>query len=568
MASDNPVHAEVYTNNMTGTWTNVTDITVGGNWLEMYPEDKQRVDTRGDTDDLYMQDMAIGDGQTDFVINGTGTGTLKIYGLDANTQVAAVDKNTNAVLGTNTTTSNGVLWIDISLSSHTVTLQSGDGLPQLSNEQPTGTQSTTPSQVSIDVNDTDFPNDQVDVTFYLDGNQVGTDTLTSNGTASTSISPSPGTHTVEANATDSYGQYAVKEWSFGVPNTLYLRNETQPSQIIKDDMNVSFYERDGDYIFSRDTSDGTIDMSGLNTTEYIATVKPQNSSWTQRTVYIPDIAEVQDIYLLNTTVYETVTTRFVLNDPTAQYTSRSLLIIKRDINNTFQRIVADEFGAEGLTATLQKNTRYRLVVRNRQGVSQTVGPYRGELNETVDVVPGEPTIPLEGSADGWSSNAGLNNQTLEYRYSDPENETDKVKVWIHERNNKSNQLRPNTTYFNLGNFSARLTLTANESQKEWVVVYIIDRNDETFTKPHVLSNRPDILPPLAKEWLWIPAVLVLFMTAGAFSVLNVGVGSVVTSLMGGIFWWLGLLNGAATAAGVALAIFLSVMLHIYRTSGP
>jgi hypothetical protein len=570
LASSNSVHGEVFTTNMTGTWTNVTRISAGGNWLEIYPEDKGRIDVRGDTSGISIYETRqLDDGQTDFRINGTngGTGTVKVYNVPAGTTIAAIDAQSGAVLDSNTSTSNGVLWLDIGLSSHNVQLQSGDGLPQLSNPQPEGTQSTAPGQLSIDVNDTDFPNDDITVTFYLDGSQVGTDTLTSNSTASVSVSPSPGQHTVRVNATDSYGQYAVEEYTFGVPNTLYLRNETRPSQKISTPTNVSFYERDGDFIFSRNTSDGTIDLSGLNVTEFIVTARPQ-SDYTNRTVYIPDIADVQTIYLLNQTVYPTVENRFVLNDPTAQYGSESLLIISRGINNTYTRIVADEFGAEGVTATLQQDVRYRLRVRNNDGDTQSIGPYRADVSETVEVVPGEPTIPLEGSGDGWSSNAELQNRTLEYRYADDENETGKVTVWIHEKNNKSNTLVANTTYFNLGEFSAQTTLDTNESKQTWVVKFIIDRNNEEFTKRHEVSNRPDILPKIADEWLWIPGVLALFLTAGMFSVLNVGVGAVTTSVVGGILWWVGILTGPASAASVALAIFLSVVYNIYRTSGP
>ncbi|MFB6198929.1 MAG: hypothetical protein ABEI52_11795, partial [Halobacteriaceae archaeon] len=42
LASDNSVHAGVHTSNMTGTWTNLTEITTNGNTLEVYPQTKQR----------------------------------------------------------------------------------------------------------------------------------------------------------------------------------------------------------------------------------------------------------------------------------------------------------------------------------------------------------------------------------------------------------------------------------------------------------------------------------------------------------------------------------------------
>jgi hypothetical protein len=76
------------------------------------------------------------------------------------------------------------------------------------------------------------------------------------------------------------------------------------------------------------------------------------------------------------------------------------------------------------------------------------------------------------------------------------------------------------------------------------------------------------LPGLDQEWRLIAAVLMLFVTAGAFSVLNSAIGGVIIALQGGILWWTGWLEGATSAVLIVFALFISVLAHLYSKSGP
>jgi hypothetical protein len=72
---------------------------------------------------------------------------------------------------------------------------------------------------------------------------------------------------------------------------------------------------------------------------------------------------------------------------------------------------------------------------------------------------------------------------------------------------------------------------------------------------------------LGEGWTTGIGVFVLLITGMMFSELNRGVGAVVTSLVGGILWQVGLLSLAATGPAVVLAIGISVVIH-YRGGAP
>jgi hypothetical protein len=182
----------------------------------------------------------------------------------------------------------------------------------------------------------------------------------------------------------------------------------------------------------------------------------------------------------------------------------------------------------------------------------------------VEVQPGTPTISLNFTDTGYAYNAVLNNRTLEYAYSDPDGLTDELTVWIHERGNPSNKLMPNQTAIDIGNFSAIETLSENESEKEWVVHFIADRNGETFDAEVIVGNQKDLTPPIDSGWKLIIGVGLLFLFAGAFSVLNAAIGAVIVSLVGGVLWYIGFLGGATTGAAVVIAIFISVVSYMYK----
>jgi len=172
-----------------------------------------------------------------------------------------------------------------------------------------------------------------------------------------------------------------------VPDTLFIRNETNHSQLIDNvgTVDVRFF---GDSeVYTRDTDDGTVNMSGLPVGQsFIVTASPPDgTNYTDRTVFVTNIYEQQSVYLLNTSINPTITGRFVLDDPTGQFGSDSVLYIEKPINVSgtvqYQTIHADEFGAEGVTATLQESERTGCVSGRPTAPRRlSAVPRRGERN--------------------------------------------------------------------------------------------------------------------------------------------------------------------------------------------
>jgi len=447
--------------------------------------------------------------------------------------------------------------------------------PVISDISPAGDLDAEPSQISAQINDSDFDidGDSVEVNIILDGSVIDTQTISSNQTITTSMPSSGqtgGEHTIEIEATDSYSQTTTETQSYRVPDTLFVVEENAPSVSVPVNGEVRFFPGDtdeGSEVFSRRSSSGEINMTGLPVNEdFIVEIEPTDTDiYTQRTIYIESIYEQETAYLLNTTEYDTVQSRFVLNDPTGRFDSESVLKILRpvDVNGgtEYQTIVGDRFGTEGVTATLERDTRYQLRVSG-EDFEQTVGPYRADTTETVEVEPGTTSIDLSSGPETWVANAAIDENNIEFAFSDPADLTSQLTVFIHERGNKSNQPVANQTFMDIGEASAIVQVPEEQADKEWVVEFIVNRDGESFTTRETLSNRKNLTPPIDPAWQALIAIGALVLLAGAFSVLNAAIGAVIVSMFGGLLFFLGFLGGATSGIAVGIAIFVSVIGHI------
>lgn len=562
---------------ITGTWTTVTDINAsGGANIKLDPEDKRAINVSGAITYIKFRDAALDDGTADFTYRGPdGTDSIvTVRGLAANTTVSAIDTQTGDTLGIATTDANGVATFELANSEHTVELESGgDDPPQLSDPRPDTNVSTAPDNFSVQVDHDDFPGDEVNLTWYHEGSQFATTTgINSSGRYNVSAPTlNDGLNDWSVVAEDEQGNIDIVNATVGLPGTLYIRNETNASELVDSPVTVTVAFKNGTNVTTVETTDGTIDMTGLPTTDFIVTVEASENYY-KRVVYFQSIIGARSVYMLNTS-YSAVETRFELDDPTGQFPANSLIIIKKAINksgtNKYRTMYSDKFGVEGVTADLEQDQRYLISVRSPSGVVQQIGPYRSDTSETVTVRPGNPTLGLGEMQEGWGSAAALSNTTLEWRYADPTNSTQSVTIWIHEKNNKSNQLRKNVTYYDLGNVSGTYTLTQNESQKVWKVNFVIEFDDgQSVIASTTVQKGVSLVPNLSREWRLITGIGMLLISAGVFSILNAGVGGVVVALEGGVLWWSGWLDGATIGAAVVLALFVAVIMHIYTSQGP
>ena len=563
-------------------WTTVTELEVTGAELTISLANKQRIAIEGPVETLEYRDMDVDDGQTDFIYggpSGQGTTTLTVHDLPTDTAVRAVNESSNERIDWDDTGDDGVASFDLTHSTTPVTLQS-DSAPSIDELDPDGNLSTPPDELRAHVSDDDFPHDELTVEFYWNDDLIGTETATEAGWVATteSFTVDQGLNDYRVEVTDEYGNERTASTTVGVPETLDIRNETNPDELITSPVNVTITWFGSDEIVDRTTDDGTIDMTGLPLEDMIITVDPDRD-YHPRTVYIKSIIEQQSVYLLNQSE-DSIETRFVLDDVTGQFDSTAILYIDKPINQSgtisMETIHADEFGVEGVTAILESDQRYNLRVEQNSR-TQDLGPYRSDASETVSVQPGAPAIQIEDYAEGWGTGVDIENVgdeespdwRLFIRYDDPDELTDSVEIAIHERNNPDNSLRANQTYVDSQSIDVQEPLTVAESETEWVVTFVIDRAGEEMTVTEIASRHADaVISLLSNRYRLAFGIVAIFMFGGAFSVLNRGAGAIMTALTGGLLYWVGWLTGATTAAAVLIFLFVAIVYNIYLTGGP
>lgn len=445
--------------NIEGSWTIGTAIDSNGNDLTINPADKPSVTVGDGIDSIeFRGSVTADDGTKDIVYSASSSASVTIRNAPANTVLRAVDADTGSYLGGGTSDGSGeVTFSSLDSGSHDVELHAGNAAPTLSNPDPEGNLSSSSTSLSIDVNDTDFGDtgDEISVEFWLDGSSVGTDTLTSNGTASVSISqPSAGSHDLRAVATDDLGATTEREWVFGVPDELRIYNESAPYNLVNSptEATVTFYASDGS-VHTRSTTNGVIDFSGLPPDEAFI-VEAEASNYTSRRIYIESLIEQQRIYLLPEDA-TTANVVFALQDNSGQFTpvDESILYIEKPLNisgNTqYQVITSDQFSAtREVPTTLEDDQRYRLRLEGPDKNTRVLGAYRtaGDDSATLNVG----TVQFESGTEADSpvfeaSMQKINGQqTIRIKYLDPANATDELTLKAVNQTS-GNVLRPETT---------------------------------------------------------------------------------------------------------------------------
>lgn len=392
-----------------GTWTTVTNINADANTIQIDPGDKDQVTVGSELTRIeWRTNIAADDGTVDFAyVGGTGNSRVTLNGVSADTRLAAVDASTGTVLDEATSGSGGSVTFDeLDSGTHDVTIQSFEPhTPALSNAAPTGQTASPPTELSVDVTDGDFPRgDSVTVEFTLDGSVISTQTITSNETVTASVPSSGqtgGDHEWNVTATDDYGESTRQNNSYSVPTTLFIHDEETAEAIDDQQVNLTVYTRDDTpEILSFNTSDGEVDLaSGFPSSEPFVVVA-ESEGYLDRRIYVQNVYETQDLYLLNESVASTEII-FAIEDYTGRYPpDQTVLQVQRGINGNWTTVLGDYFGAnDQFTAQIKHNTRHRLVLRNsRTGDRRVLGTYTPltSAQETLTISPsGNLELPEE-----------------------------------------------------------------------------------------------------------------------------------------------------------------------------
>jgi hypothetical protein len=386
------------------------------------------------TTDLTFTDVPT---QDDGIKIVDGSGTLIDYG------VVSSSEEELSVTGSGTTR----LDADVSTFNSTA--------PTISDASPTGPVNDDPVTLQADIGDDDLPADNVSVTIDLDGSQVSQQWVNdSDSTVSHTLnSVTAGSHSWTVTATDKYGDTTSKSYTFGVPDTLFIRNETNASQLVDSptEVQVTFFAENGS-VYTRKTTTGKVDMRGLPATEDFY-VQANADGYRERTVYLESLIEQQTVYLLNESV-PSATIVFELDDATGRFPpSETTLFVEKPINvsgsTEYRVIVSDQFGAANEIVTdLENNQRYRLRVESPEGETRILGNYKTAGDARAVLPIGQVTIgnpPEEGPA----FNAELIDQNgqaaVRIVYRDTADKTDDLRLEIHETNDPSTVIRANTS---------------------------------------------------------------------------------------------------------------------------
>lgn len=257
---------------------------------------------------------------------------------------------------------------------------------------PTGNLQQPNQTLSINASDADFglaQGDNVNVTFEAkppdesNFSAVGSETLSANGTANTSLTADVGgTWEWRATVTDSYGKSAGSQtFSFSAPATLEIRNESAPAQLVQtsEPVRVEFYFdlREDPQIITRNTTDGELNLTGLPNNQPFTIVVDGGDKYVSRRIFVENIYQRSAVYLLpkNQTQAATV---FEVSDFSGSYNQdESALIIQRALNESWQTVEGDLIGAnERISTQLRVDQRHRIVILNaRTGERRILGPF-------------------------------------------------------------------------------------------------------------------------------------------------------------------------------------------------
>jgi hypothetical protein len=584
ISGNDPANVSIAASDITGTYTNATELDVQDP-VTLNPENKAKITVEGDATDLAWSDYGLDDGQTDLVISGPdGTSsTIYLYNLPSDITVSAINTTTGKTVAVNTTNINGQLALDIDHSTQTLNLQSGDQstIPTLANPSPTGDLSTPPSELSIGVNDTDFPDDNVSVTFDFDGVQQNTTHITSNSTVTEPLPSNldSGQHTWEVNATDKFGNSEIESYSFTVPGNISIYNETPNAtgqHELLDGVNISVEATttgSEGTAFKQTVTDGTIDLEGLPTDEtYIITL--DGEGYYVRSVYLPNLYEQDAVYLLNKSQPSTENT-ISLNDRTGNFDDNPVLLTQRVINTSnvsktanngyeWETIGGDRLGADGqFVAHLEQTERYRFVVINTDGDRRVLGEYTAELDGPIELTIGSVSYEFGNESVGYRWDATIENETdtdpiIRFAYNDFDNLTDEIQLEIQYRDNGTPIAIERFTNGPFGELVYTQVLSEDQYENHsFVVLWEAERGGETITgKTYVGAKRPLTLPidTYWKHVLYAAITLLLAFIVGVG--IGPAAGITTVGMWTGVAWYIDLVPTELGAGAVILIMLI------------
>jgi len=480
---------------------------------------------------------------------------------------------------------------DVGHSTSKIAVAEGDTTtaPVQTNATPTGELTQEPTDLSVDVSDADFGADEnVTVTIDWEGSQTHQETLTANSTVTTPIPEdlmSGQSYTWTVNTTDAFGNTNVQSYSFHVPGTVFIYNETLGNndeyQLITSPVDVeATITGDLGTVQQRTVTSGEINLTNLPPEEsYIITVNAENYS--VRSVFIDSLYDQSAIFMLPEGD-DAVENLISVTDRTGRFSENPVLKSQRVINASrvpnipqtgFQwlTVSGDRLGADGqYNARFAQNQRYRFVVENVDGDTRVLGEYTAQLTGTIDLEIGEVQFDFGNETAGYLWDASVVNEStgasVQFAYEDFDKLTSEITVTISTRDGE--QVAQET--FTGGPYGQlAYTYPINQTQYEetdYEVSFSAVRDGETITQSQPAGGQRPLNLPLDQLWLNVLYALVTLMLAFvAGGGVHPAAGAVAASLWGGLAWYLGLVPPTLGAGAVILALAVSGWMLMSRS---
>ncbi|MDR9412625.1 MAG: hypothetical protein RI531_08430, partial [Haloferacaceae archaeon] len=477
-------------------------------------------------------------------------------------------------------------------TSGTQTFTLAEPAPVVSNETPADNAAVSepPLTLSVDVTDAGLGDyDTVTVTFKdaSDDSTIGTDTLTANGTASTTWSdPDTGANQWYVEAADTFGSTTqTADFTVTIPELLTLRDVNDPDTVLTSptiDATVRFYESEtGDTaVYPRTPQNGQIDMQGLpSDQEFVVGVIDSEDNFAQRLTLLNSIFDQQEIYLLNNSA-ETAVATLVLQDRTGEFeTGATSVQIERSVNTTdspageeeYVTVAGDVIGTQlTFSTTLEQDVRYRVSVENDDGDRRNLGSFVLQGDRVINLIisgkevgvqipPDEPVLDVSQSVDDQSGD-----KSVSLSYIDAAEKTESVTVEVVNADNSSDVLDTYTaTAGPYGTVTYQETFTGADADKILIANVTATRQGEqvTLTKPFGVGMFPiDI--PMSQEWKQIFGIGFLITIGAIFSRANARIGALVLPGVAALLYVTGILNGAITLLAIGMAFTVAVLINL------
>jgi hypothetical protein len=580
--------AAVTVDSLNGTFTSVSRLDVSQTGIVIEPEDKPQVAAvAGTADSFEFRVIRAGDdedGTVDFRYTASGQANVTVEGLEPGRDYQARDLE-GTLLDTAGADASGTASFDaLNSGAHDVDVQDFDSQAAVINgdaSSPNGSRTVDGDSVTLktEVDDADFPDDTLTVTFFIDGSQVDQQTVSSAGIVDYTVTslPDAGDRTWSVTVEDQFGNTDTEQFPLLVPSNLSVRDITNQSLIKPATVSVEVLTT-GEAI-TRTTTNGNVSLEGVPV-DVPLLISARSNGYRNRSTLLTSLTNQQAAYLTpnNVTVVEN---EFTLADRTGDFPpADTSLLVQRNLGTgrDYKAVAGSQFGASNrVPVTLIKEEQFRLTLIGPDGDRRVLGGYESNTDGVVTLEVGEVSFDVPVDQDTVAINSSFENRTgardtekeaaIRFGFTDPEKQTTDLDVTIHERGNGGNVIFEDTAPGPLGNYSATVMINGSDVEKEWVVDYEFDRDGSTESGSVPVGASRVPLRPLPDFWQSVVSVGALLVVGGLFTTRNVAQGAVVVPALAGVFYLFGWLPALIGAGAIVLSLGVGLSFNYLQSAG-